>query len=127
MTIDNAVCPMGCGKTLTVENDWLVCANEACPDRHAVAKLLQPDETKHIVVLNGRGGWNMRHPLHERLGSLFACEINRFMTDREDWHEDYAGWIGTYEVDVEHESGRVVGSPRVIENLVLIPLDRTGE
>lgn len=59
-------CPMGCGET-------------DCPDPTKLADLLDDRETEHVVEV-GETSFNVLHPMRERGGELFACELHSWMS-----------------------------------------------
>lgn len=75
-------CPMGCGQTLFLGSGGRVtCSNHGCPRPDAVDELLADRETEHVVQL-GEHGFDILHPLRERLeGALLGCTV--------------AAWIGS--------------------------------
>jgi hypothetical protein len=74
-------CPMGCGRTLFVgEGGHVTCSWRECPNPTAVDEILADTETEHIVIF-GERGFNVQHPLKERLkGTLFNCELVKSLT-----------------------------------------------
>lgn len=72
-------CPMGCGETLfTGSGGHVTCSYFQCPNPCAVDELLAERETEHIVVF-GPEGFDIQHPLRERIGGeLFKCGLHQF-------------------------------------------------
>lgn len=75
-------CPMGCGKTLTLDEfGGVICSNLYCKNRAAVAHLLADQESEHIVCFD-ESGFIIRHPLRERLDDLMvACALPDHITN----------------------------------------------
>jgi Family of unknown function (DUF6085) len=69
-------CPMGCGQTLHLVGDGMIsCLTRDCPDKGAAQKILSEPEHLDIVVF-GEDSFTVLHPLRERLGDLFACQVH---------------------------------------------------
>lgn len=51
------------------------CLAKDCPTPEAAQKILASPETDDIVVF-GADSFTVLHPLRERLGDLFSCEIH---------------------------------------------------
>lgn len=73
-------CPMGCGAKLALSEDSRVyCQNPTCPDQHAVHTIMSDPETEHVVTIADTG-WDIKHPLRERVGDkLLGCAVHRFL------------------------------------------------
>lgn len=75
-----AYCPMGCGQTLHLVGDGMIsCLAKGCPDQGAAQKILSEPESVDIVVF-GEDSFTVLHPIKERLGDLFACQIHNACT-----------------------------------------------
>jgi hypothetical protein len=89
---------MGCGQTLHLMPSAMIsCLAEGCPDQGAAQKILSEPEHRDIVVF-GEDSFTVLHPLCERLGDLFACEVHGACT-RLDGPPDgrtgrYRAWFG---------------------------------
>lgn len=69
-------CPMGCGETLHLMASGMIrCLDPHCRQSDAAQKILADKETDHIVVFS-EGGWEMIHPLSDRLGALLGCAVH---------------------------------------------------
>jgi hypothetical protein len=70
-------CPMGCGQTLFLASGgYITCSYIHCPRPDAVADLLGEKEHEHVVEFSD-DGFDVRHPLRERLDDgLFSCPLN---------------------------------------------------
>lgn len=73
-------CPMGCGPTLRAEEtravNKIVCWHENCPEPLAAQRILNDEETEHVIRFSG-SGFTIRHPLRERLDDgLMNCELH---------------------------------------------------
>lgn len=79
--IAGAYCPMGCGRTLhlSTASGMISCLAPQCPDQGAAQKVLSDPECEHVVVF-GMDSFTVRHPLRERLGDLFACDMHAACT-----------------------------------------------
>lgn len=96
-------CPMGCGQTLyRSEAGRVWCDNVDCTDDAAVHRLLEDQETEHIVRI-GTGGFTIRHPLRERVNDeLIRCTLTEHIRwvghdhmspgDYRATHDKDAGW-----------------------------------
>ena len=74
--IRRAYCPMGCGETLhLMASGMIMCLGQDCPDPGAAQQILGERETEHIMVFR-EDGWEMIHPLRDRLGDLLACMVH---------------------------------------------------
>lgn len=75
--IAGAYCPMGCGQTLhlSTASGMISCPAPQCPDSGAAQKIISDPESEHVVLF-GSDSFTVRHPLKERLGDLFACEMH---------------------------------------------------
>lgn len=107
-------CPMGCGRTLFVgEGGHITCSWGRCPNPSAVDELLADRETEHVVEF-GEYGYNLKHPLRERLDDqLLRCELG--------------GWIGAAAPADLPPGGRYrVRDAALPENLHWEPLDVTS-
>lgn len=73
-------CPMGCGQTLFLgEGGHITCSWVMCPEPSAVDLLLADKETEHVVKL-GEYGYDLQHPLRERLnGDLLDCTVGEWI------------------------------------------------
>lgn len=73
---------MGCaGETLhLMTGGMIMCLAPGCPDKEAAHKILSDAEPEHVILF-GAGSFTVRHPLRERLGDLFSCEVHD-MCDR---------------------------------------------
>lgn len=80
MTAVQGYCPMGCGQTLILSGSGtIVCNGAHCPRPGAVDELLSDRETEHVVQL-GEHGYNLVHPLRERLdGQLLECTVGTWI------------------------------------------------
>lgn len=76
-------CPMGCGQTLFAgEGGHVTCSYGMCPNPSAVDELLADRETEHIVQL-GEYGFDVKHPLRERLDdALLGCSLARWIGEQ---------------------------------------------
>lgn len=75
--IAGAYCPMGCGQTLHLMPGGMIqCLSKSCPESGAVQKILSNPETDDVVVF-GLDSFTVLHPLRERLGDLFSCQIHQ--------------------------------------------------
>jgi hypothetical protein len=104
-------CPMGCGETLQLLPEGeITCSNDVCPSPAAVTVILEDPETEHVVELMDasssppHGGYQMKHPLRERVGDLLLdctlhehvqeygrrLEPGRYRLAESDEHNDYA-------------------------------------
>lgn len=92
-----AYCPMGCGQTLHLMAGRISCLALGCPDQGAAQKILSDPEHLDIVVF-GEDSFTVLHPLRERLGDLFACEIHGACTRLDGPPEGqtgrYRAWFG---------------------------------
>lgn len=100
--IHRAYCPMGCGNTLhLMQSGTIMCLDQDCLRPDAAQAILEDPETQHIVVFRA-DGWEMIHPLSDRLGSLLACPVhaacNRLPGPP-------AGILGKYRVKLNGEGG----------------------
>lgn len=91
-------CPMGCGQTLHLMPGGLVaCLSKRCPDPAAARKILSDPEHRDVVVF-GEDSFTVLHPLRERLGDLFACQIHNACTRLDGPPEGqtgrYRAWFG---------------------------------
>lgn len=87
--IRGVYCPMGCGETLTFEEDLddtptkvgtIVCSDASCPRPAAAADLLADLESEHIVNLEDEQVYTIRHPLRERLGDAYVlCTLTDWL------------------------------------------------
>lgn len=82
MILLDGYCPRGCGQTLYAEENNLsnrvICLGDSCPDPEAVNKILQDEETQHLVrfVMDA---FTVRHPLRERIDDeLMDCPVSVF-------------------------------------------------
>lgn len=74
--VHRAYCPMGCGNTLhLMQSGTLMCLAQDCPRPDAAQTILEDPESEHIVVFR-EDGWEMIHPLRDRLGGLLACMVH---------------------------------------------------
>jgi hypothetical protein len=75
-------CPMGCGQHLFVgAGGFITCSWIDCPRPDAVSTLLEDRETEHVVLF-GRAGFTVRHPLRERLDDqLMTCGLQIWCTE----------------------------------------------
>jgi len=71
---------MGCGETLFVgSGGYITCSYVECPAPDAVTRILDDGEILHVVVV-GDEGFDIQHPLRERLnGELFKCGLHEWM------------------------------------------------
>jgi hypothetical protein len=71
-------CPVGCGRTLVLDDGGRVtCSEPGCLEPDAVATLLDDPETDHLATITATG-FTVRHPLRERLrGDLERCELHQ--------------------------------------------------
>jgi hypothetical protein len=78
--IAGVYCPMGCGKTLhLMESGMIMCLAGGCPEPGAAQQILASPETDDIVVF-GYDSFTVLHPLRERLGDLWACQVHQACT-----------------------------------------------
>jgi len=72
--------PMGCGRTLRLgAGGFLFCSNKTCPRPGAAAAILADSQTEHVVALRQKG-FNIKHPLRERLDDqLLACKLDDYL------------------------------------------------
>lgn len=70
-------CPMGCGQTLFLASGgYITCSYAHCPNRTAVADILDDGETSHIVKIE-ESSFFLKHPLRERIADdLFGCAFH---------------------------------------------------
>jgi len=74
--IAGVYCPMGCGRTLHLMPSGMIqCLEKDCPNPGAAQTILSNPETTDIVVF-GTDSYTVLHPLKERLGDLFSCEVH---------------------------------------------------
>jgi Family of unknown function (DUF6085) len=74
--ITGVYCPMGCGQTLhLMPGGTIRCLAHNCPQPGAVQQILSVPETDDIVVF-GMDSFTVLHPLRERLGDLFSCQVH---------------------------------------------------
>lgn len=75
-------CPMGCGQHLFIgAGGFITCAWIDCPRPDAVSTLLEDRETEHVVLF-GRAGFTIRHPLRERLDdALMTCDLHTWCSE----------------------------------------------
>ena len=73
-------CPMGCGRTLTLDHAHVTCTSPRCPRPTAVHDILADDETEHVVTFADGGTFLVVHPLRETLGSALECPANGHVT-----------------------------------------------
>lgn len=70
-------CPMGCGQTLhLMPSGMMQCLNRGCPNPGAAQKILSDPEHEDIVVF-GPDSFTVLHPVRERLGDLFTCQVHQ--------------------------------------------------
>lgn len=102
-------CPMGCGETLVLNNHgWIVCSSHGCPNPGAVHILLADDEVEHIVMFLDDGGFQLQHPLRERLdGALFACTLHQHLCQGDEPDDPE----GRYRAYFSAAAGRYVWEP----------------
>lgn len=69
-------CPMGCGATLRLHpGGAVVCVAPGCPRPAAAGEILADPEAEHRVAL-GEHGYDVLHPLRERLdATLLGCPL----------------------------------------------------
>jgi hypothetical protein len=67
-------CPMGCGETLILSRDHVICSWLTCPDPGRADALLGERETEHVVLLRERD-FVIQHPLREHRDELFECDL----------------------------------------------------
>lgn len=73
-------CPMGCGKTLHLTvGGMIACLASGCPNPGAAQKILSEPETTDIVVF-GADSFTVLHPVKERLGDLWTCQVHQACT-----------------------------------------------
>ena len=77
-------CPFGCGQTLSRSDDgYVICGYGPCPHPDAVARLLEDQETEHVVVF-GPDVFTTLHPLRERLSdALMRCALHEWIAARD--------------------------------------------
>lgn len=69
-------CPVGCGQTLALVSNEVVCSEPDCPRPRASTEILLDSETEHVVQLE-RTEFTVRHPLRERLDdALLVCDLH---------------------------------------------------
>lgn len=107
-------CPMGCGETLTLEEGVVVCAEKRCPDRMRLAQIMDSGETEHIVVFDAEG-FTIQHPLHERGGPLFECQLHQELRQVDARDGRYR--VTWHQVDAYSESYRPGDGPFDFERL----------
>lgn len=77
-------CPMGCGQTLSLDDEGhVICTLIGCSDPCALDQILHEDahEPEHLVQI-GTVGFTVRHPLHERRDDrLMLCHLTDWLTD----------------------------------------------
>jgi hypothetical protein len=73
-------CPTCGNQTLYAEEmravNRIICMGDDCPDPHSAHRILQDDQTDHVVHFSG-AGFTIRHPLRERIDdALMDCELH---------------------------------------------------
>lgn len=105
-------CPMGCGKTLhLMESGMIQCLAEGCPRPDAAQKILSSPETDDIVVF-GYDSFTVLHPIRERLGDLWACQVHEACTRLDG---PPAGKPGSYRATFGPEGQLVLEAVTVLE------------
>ena len=100
--IRRVYCPMGCGETLhLMQSGMIMCLGKDCPNPGAAQQILGDRETQHIVVFR-EDGWEMIHPLSDRLGSLLACMVHEACNRLPG---PPGGILGKYRVKLDGEGG----------------------
>lgn len=75
-------CPMGCGETLYLDDDHVMCGYQLCPRPGAAGEILAEPLADHVVIFD-EVGFTIRHPLRERLdGQLEDCELHGWCLSR---------------------------------------------
>jgi hypothetical protein len=70
-------CPMGCGRTLHLMPGGMIqCLASKCPNPGAAQTILSEPEHEDVVVF-GADSYTVLHPLRERLGDLFSCQVHQ--------------------------------------------------
>lgn len=66
---------------MRIDGNRLLCGDVDCTRPTAAYELLsEPMGTDHIVVLDKRAGYSVRHPIFERLdGALLHCFVGRIL------------------------------------------------
>lgn len=101
MTDVQGFCPMGCGQTLFLgEGGYITCRKLACPRPDAVARLLEERESEHVIQFDDTG-FTIMHPLRERLGELYRCELHLHCTSL----DGPPGQVGRYRARQVHVDG----------------------
>jgi hypothetical protein len=108
-------CPMGCGRTLHVEEataaNKVICWGAECSDPLAAHKILGDSETEHVVRFDG-GGFTVRHPLRERLGDeLMNCRLHLFCVSLPGPPEGRPGTFRAWETDGRWQMERLEEEP----------------
>jgi hypothetical protein len=68
-------CPLGCGETLVLLGEEVMCFQAECPNPYAVTAILGDQETEHVVRVDD-GGATIRHPIRERIeDALMDCHL----------------------------------------------------
>jgi hypothetical protein len=70
------VCPMGCGESLWLVGDTVMCLARECPRMMAAAELLNLSP-EHFVTFD-EWGFTIEHPVRERIeGTTHDCPLDR--------------------------------------------------
>jgi hypothetical protein len=78
--ISGAYCPMGCGQHLHLMPSGMIqCLGKECPRPDAVQKILSNPVTDDVVLF-GSDSFTVLHPLKERLGDLWTCQVHTACT-----------------------------------------------
>lgn len=77
MTTVQGYCPMGCGRTLFLDDaGYIICSLAGCPNPLALADIIAENQLMHVVTLRD-DTFTIRHPLRERLGvQLEGCGLH---------------------------------------------------
>lgn len=76
----SGLCPMGCGDTLLVNDEYRIsCYGSQCPRPSAADEILSEPTAGHIMETN-IFRYDLIHPLRERLDQqLLQCELSRYL------------------------------------------------
>lgn len=100
--IRRAHCPACGGESLhLMQSGLILCLAEGCPSPDAAQQILSERETEHIVQFDEHG-WNMIHPLRDRLGDLLGCPVHEAVNRLPG---PPAGIIGKYRVRPDGKGG----------------------
>ena len=77
-------CPMGCGQTLVLDGERVVCRAYACDNPTAAHEVLTEVVTFHMVRFYENDTYSVIHPLRERIevAGIGDCHLNFYLRDR---------------------------------------------